>query len=84
MPLALTIGQHPDPDGTFSFYGMTPSGFDFEIGAGSQEIEPAGRPADHTSVTSSWGHQPQLRLKLRLVGALLRQPRRRPPVGGVP
>ena len=42
VPLSLELGQHPDPDGTFSFYGRTPSGFDFEIGAGTQEIDPAG------------------------------------------
>ena len=42
VPLSLELGQHPDPDGTFSFYGATPSGFDFEIGAGTQTIDPDG------------------------------------------
>lgn len=78
VPLSLSIGQHPDPDGTFSFYGATPSGFDFEIGAGSGEIDPAGWQAVRTGSTSSWGHQPQLRLKLRMAGALLARKLRRP------
>ena len=42
VPLSLDLGQHPDPDGTFSFYAATPSGFDFEIGAGTREIDPHG------------------------------------------
>ena len=71
VPLSLDIGQHPDPDGTFSFYGATPSGFDFEIGAGGKEIDPAGWGQTKTSVTSSWGHRPQVRLQLRMVGDLV-------------
>lgn len=71
VPLSLDIGQHPDPDGTFSFYGATPSGFDFEIGAGSQEIDPAHWDFMQTSQTSSWGHKPQLRLQLRMAGAMV-------------
>ncbi|MDL9999108.1 hypothetical protein QTI24_10885 [Variovorax sp. J22P240] len=54
VPLSLELGQHPDPDGTFSFYGATPSGFDFEIGAGTQTIDPAGWEIHHTHVTSTW------------------------------
>lgn len=71
VPLSLDIGQHPDPDGTFSFYGATPSGFDVEIGAGSKEIDPAAWNSTKTSVTSSWGHRPQLRLQLRMAGTLV-------------
>jgi 2,3-dihydroxybiphenyl 1,2-dioxygenase len=71
VPLSLDIGQHPAPDATFSFYGATPSGFDFEIGAGSGEIDPATWGTMKTSVTSSWGHRPQWRLKLRMAGALV-------------
>ena len=77
VPPSLTLGQHPDPDGTFSFYAATPSGFDFEIGAGSRLIEPSGWAAERTTATSSWGHQPTWRLKLRLLRALLS--RRRAP-----
>lgn len=73
VPLSLGIGQHPDPDGTFSFYGATPSGFDFEIGAGGKEIEPAQWQTLRTDVTSSWGHKPQLRLQLKMAAGLVAQ-----------
>lgn len=71
VPLSLGLGQHPDPDGTFSFYGRTPSGFDFEIGAGSKEIEPHNWRPLSTSITSSWGHKPQLQLRLRMAAAMI-------------
>lgn len=71
VPLSLELGQHPDPDGTFSFYGVTPSGFDFEIGAGTQTIEPAGWETHHTDVTSAWGHKPKLRLQLKMAAGLI-------------
>jgi biphenyl-2,3-diol 1,2-dioxygenase len=71
VPLSLELGQHPDPDGTFSFYGRTPSGFDFEIGAGGQEIEPAGWQEQTTDVTSVWGHKPKLGLQLRMAKELV-------------
>jgi len=70
VPLSLELGQHPDPDGTFSFYGETPSGFDFEIGAGGKEIEPQGWREGVTG-PSLWGHKPRLRLQLKMVGELL-------------
>ena len=71
VPLSLELGQHPDPDGTFSFYGRTPSGFDFEIGAGGQEIEPVGWREHTTDVTSVWGHKPKLGLQLRMAKELV-------------
>jgi biphenyl-2,3-diol 1,2-dioxygenase len=71
VPLSLGLGQHPDPDGTFSFYGTTPSGFDFEIGSGGREIEPAGWQPLVTDATSNWGHKPSLRLQLRMAGAMI-------------
>ena len=71
VPLSLDLGQHPSPESTFSFYASTPSGFDFEIGAGSQEIDPARWAQVHTTATSSWGHTPQLRLKLRAIRDLV-------------
>ena len=71
VPLSLELGQHPDPDGTFSFYGSTPSGFDFEIGAGSKEIEPRGWVERRSAMTSSWGHAPRLRLQLRMAAELI-------------
>jgi 2,3-dihydroxybiphenyl 1,2-dioxygenase len=71
VPISLHLGQHPDPDGTFSFYGTTPSGFDFEIGAGGKEIEPRGWRPLHTTVTSHWGHKPSLRLQMKMVAGLV-------------
>jgi len=71
VPMSLGLGQHPDPDGTFSFYGATPSGFDFEIGAGARTIDPRGWQAQATQVTSSWGHAPRLRLQLKMARHLL-------------
>lgn len=71
VPLSLGLGQHPDPDGTFSFYGQTPSGFDFEIGAGGKEIEPAGWREMETGITSVWGHKPRLRLQLKMAKELV-------------
>lgn len=69
---AFASEAFPGGFGTFSFYGATPSGFDFEIGAGSQEIDPAHWDFMKTSVTSSWGHTPQWRLQLRTAVALTR------------
>ncbi|MBN9428421.1 MAG: VOC family protein [Burkholderiales bacterium] len=71
VPIDLALGQHPDPDGTFSFYGETPSGFACEIGAQSREIDPLAWQTTHTKQTSSWGHQPQLRFKLKMLRDLV-------------
>lgn len=77
VPQSLGLGQHPQPDGTFSFYAQTPSGFDYEIGWGGQRIEPALWHERRATTTSAWGHQPHWRLRLRLaLGWLLT---RRPP-----
>lgn len=65
IPFSLDLGQHPDPDGTVSFYATTPSGFDFEIGAGSGEIDPASHVTEVKTRTSDWGHRPSLRMQLR-------------------
>ncbi|MEJ8812049.1 VOC family protein [Variovorax ureilyticus] len=73
VPLSLELGQHPAPDSTFSFYGETPSGFDFEIGAGTQTIHPEGWQTHHTDITSTWGHKPRLRLQLKMAAGLIAQ-----------
>jgi biphenyl-2,3-diol 1,2-dioxygenase len=71
LPFSLDLGEHPDPDGTLSFYARTPAGFDLEIGAGGKEIEPAGWRELAQSTTSSWGHRPTLGLKLRAAANLV-------------
>jgi 2,3-dihydroxybiphenyl 1,2-dioxygenase len=73
VPMSLGLGQHPAPESTFSFYGATPSGFDFEIGAGTQSIEPAHWEVRHTQQASAWGHKPHLRMQVKMAGGLLRQ-----------
>jgi biphenyl-2,3-diol 1,2-dioxygenase len=60
------LGRHPDPDGGFSFYAATPSGFDFEIGAGGREIDPADWQAPRTFVSSAWRHKPTLWPRLKM------------------
>ena len=71
VPLSLELGQHPDPDGTFSFYARTPSGFDFEIGACGKQIDPADWRALAAPGTSDWGHAPTASLKLAMARALI-------------
>lgn len=58
VPQTLSLGQHPAPDGTFSFYAATPSGFDYEIGAGGNSIEPDGWQVRQLNRMSDWGHEP--------------------------
>jgi 2,3-dihydroxybiphenyl 1,2-dioxygenase len=64
--LSLDLGQHPAPDDTLSFYGFTPSGFEFELGALTRTIEAADWRAQTTSLASAWGHRPRLRTRLNL------------------
>lgn len=71
VPLSLGLGQHPDPDGTFSFYGETPGGFDFEIGAGGKLIRPELWRPQRSAVTSAWGHKPRLRARVKMAMGLL-------------
>jgi 2,3-dihydroxybiphenyl 1,2-dioxygenase len=70
VPLSLTLGQHPDPDPTMSFYAATPSGFDFEIGAGGGLVHEAWAPGRVKA--SPWGHKPTFRLKWQTMRALVR------------
>ncbi len=58
VPQTLSLGQHPAPDSTFSFYAVTPSGFDYEIGAGGNTIEPQGWQELQLNRMSDWGHEP--------------------------
>jgi len=71
VPFSLELGQHPAPDNTMSFYAATPSGFDIEIGAAGDEIEPVGWQERKLTQVSTWGHKPTLRAKLGLMPAML-------------
>jgi biphenyl-2,3-diol 1,2-dioxygenase len=71
VPIILTLGQHPEPDGMVSFYGMTPSGFDFEIGAAGKLIDPDNFEPITIHVTSDWGHHPTVRAKWNLISAAI-------------
>jgi 2,3-dihydroxybiphenyl 1,2-dioxygenase len=71
VPITLTLGQHPEPDSMVSFYGMTPSGFDFEIGAAGQLIDPENFKPITLHATSDWGHHPTARAKWNLVSAAI-------------
>jgi 2,3-dihydroxybiphenyl 1,2-dioxygenase len=56
VPITRTLGRHPN-DLMFSFYGMTPSGFTFELGCGGIEVDDdTWRPRTHDSI-SAWGHR---------------------------
>jgi hypothetical protein len=70
VPISLTLGQHPAPDPTVSFYAATPAGFDFEIGAGGGLVHEDWIPG--SAGASTWGHRPTLRLKWQTLRALLR------------
>jgi 2,3-dihydroxybiphenyl 1,2-dioxygenase len=59
VPIAQTLGKHPN-DRMFSFYGLTPSGFQFEYGHGGRIVNDAEWQTttyDHISV---WGHHPPI------------------------
>lgn len=52
-----TLGRHPN-DRMFSFYGKTPSGFEFECGWGARQVDDATwQPTTYHQI-SEWGHHP--------------------------
>lgn len=52
-----TLGRHPN-DRMFSFYALTPSGFQFELGWGGREVDDATwQPVIYDRI-SEWGHHP--------------------------
>jgi 2,3-dihydroxybiphenyl 1,2-dioxygenase len=57
MPIANGLGKHPN-DKMFSFYAVTPAGFQLEFGSGARTItEPWTENKQYTEM-SGWGHQP--------------------------
>jgi len=56
-PIASSLGRHPN-DKMFSFYSVSPGGWQLEIGGGGVTIsDPWDRVVDYDRV-SDWGHQP--------------------------
>ncbi len=57
LPIMQTLGRHPN-DKMFSFYAMTPSGFQFEYGWGGRQIDDATWEPTTYDCISEWGHHP--------------------------
>jgi 2,3-dihydroxybiphenyl 1,2-dioxygenase len=57
VPIMNTLGRHPN-DHMFSFYGFTPSGFQFEFGWGGRLIDDATWVPQTYDRISDWGHHP--------------------------
>jgi 2,3-dihydroxybiphenyl 1,2-dioxygenase len=60
LPIANGLGKHPN-DQMFSFYVVTPAGFQMEIGAGARTITEPWTDNRVYDRISSWGHQPVIR-----------------------
>ena len=59
IPLTLSMGRHSN-DEMLSFYMMTPSGMELEIGWGGLQVNESEWNVKQHSVPSSWGHQMQM------------------------
>jgi 2,3-dihydroxybiphenyl 1,2-dioxygenase len=57
LPIANTIGKH-DNDKMFSFYVVTPAGFQLEFGYGARTIDAPWTDDRRYDRISEWGHQP--------------------------
>lgn len=64
VPIINTLGRHPN-DKMFSFYALTPSGFQFEFGWGGQHVDPMAHPPGSFDYISEWGHHPPAMLAPR-------------------
>jgi len=58
VPIALSLGRHPN-DRMVSFYGVSPSGFLFEVGWGAVTVDDAAWEVKTHRGVSEWGHRPQ-------------------------
>jgi 2,3-dihydroxybiphenyl 1,2-dioxygenase len=56
IPIAMTLGRHINDD-MFSFYLVTPSGFNIEFGFGGKSIDDATWQITTYDATSVWGHR---------------------------
>jgi biphenyl-2,3-diol 1,2-dioxygenase len=59
-PIPNGLGKH-DNDKMFSFYTMTPAGFQIEVGHGAREVGPDWNENRAYDSISQWGHQPVTR-----------------------
>jgi 2,3-dihydroxybiphenyl 1,2-dioxygenase len=57
VPIANALGKH-DNDKMFSFYAVTPAGFQLEFGYGARTIEQPWTDDRQYTRISEWGHQP--------------------------
>jgi 2,3-dihydroxybiphenyl 1,2-dioxygenase len=57
VKIIQTLGRHPN-DRMFSFYGKTPSGFEFECGWGARSVDDATWVPTTYDRISEWGHHP--------------------------
>lgn len=58
IPIAMTLGRHTNDD-MFSFYMVSPSGFNVEFGFGGKSIDDAIWEIQHYGAASVWGHRRQ-------------------------
>ncbi len=60
--ITRSLGRHPN-DRMFSFYGLTPSGFAFELGCGGRKVDDGTwKPRTYDRI-SEWGHRRTARPK---------------------
>ena len=57
VPIANGLGKH-DNDKMFSFYAVTPAGFQLEFGYGARTVEEPWTDNRRYDRISEWGHQP--------------------------
>jgi 2,3-dihydroxybiphenyl 1,2-dioxygenase len=57
VPIANALGKH-DNDKMFSFYAVTPAGFQLEFGYGARTIDEPWTENRRYDRISEWGHQP--------------------------
>jgi 2,3-dihydroxybiphenyl 1,2-dioxygenase len=57
QPIANGLGRH-DNDGMFSFYVVSPTGFQIEVGHGARVVDAEWSDDRRYGTISRWGHQP--------------------------
>lgn len=62
-PIAMGMGQHPNDLG-LSFYVVSPSGFEIELGHAPRKIDADWQVGEYRGI-SKWGHQPEFALRPR-------------------